>query len=126
MLPRGVPGSTHKNLSLFHVSSNGLTSLPSSIVDCTSLKTIYANANNINSIPLAFAKMKSLEKCNLSKNSINNLDDEFLARFGRPDKDGKCTKVRRFFVLLQIIEVIFFARIEDKYVAFLLPFCFAN
>jgi|AntRauTorckE5430_2_1112549.scaffolds.fasta_scaffold04238_3 hypothetical protein len=93
-LPYGVPGSTHKELTLFHISTNDLEALPSSIAQCPSLKMIYANSNKIVQIPLDLAKMQSLEHCNLGNNAIIQLDDEFLERFGTPNaKDGKCTKV---------------------------------
>eukprot|EP00979_Chaetoceros_neogracilis_P008425 scaffold1872_cov268-Chaetoceros_neogracile.AAC.17 len=92
-LPYGVPGSTHMELTLFHISTNDLEALPSSIAQCPSLKMIYANSNKIVQIPLDLAKMQSLEHCNLGNNAIIQLDDEFLERFGTPNaKDGKCTK----------------------------------
>ena len=102
-LPYGVPGSTHKELTLFHISSNELEALPSSIAQCPSLRTIYANANKIVDIPLGLAKMMSLEHCNLSNNAISELGHAFLERFGPPDaKDGKCTKVRLVVFLYTI------------------------
>lgn len=94
-LPYGVPGSSHTELTLFHISTNELQALPSSIAQCPSLKIIYANANKIVEVPLGLAKMESLEHCNFGNNAIVQLDHEFLERFGAPDdaKDGKCTKV---------------------------------
>jgi Leucine-rich repeat (LRR) protein len=93
-LPYGVPGSTHMELTLFHISTNDLEALPSSIAQCPSLKMIYANSNKIVQIPLDLAKMQSLEHCNLGNNAIIQFGDEFLERFGTPNaKDGKCTKV---------------------------------
>ncbi len=97
-LPEGVPGPTHKQLTLFHISSNQLTTLPSSIGECPALTTIYANANRIKRIPSALDaldQLKSLESCNLSNNQIGAsevLTNTFIARFGEPDKYGKCEK----------------------------------
>ena len=100
-LPEGVPGATHKDLSLFHISSNGLTHLPESISKCPALTTIYANANKIEHMPVGLPQMQSLESCNLSNNAIAVLTNEFLERFGEPDnKDGKCTKVSVFLTML--------------------------
>ncbi len=93
-LPEGVPGATHVNLTLFHISSNELPSLPSSICECPSLTTIYANANKIDKLPINFSRIKSLTSCNLSNNLITTLSSEFVERFGEPaNTDGKCIKV---------------------------------
>ncbi len=91
-LPEGVPGASHKYLTLFHISSNQLTKLPSSIGDCSALTTIYANANKIKRIPSELDQLQSLETCNLSSNKIEMLTNMFTKRFGEPDKYGKCEK----------------------------------
>lgn len=92
-LPEGVPGSSHKDLTLFHISSNELEALPSSITKCTSLEIIYANANKIISVPTDFASLKALTHCNFSSNRIEVLDDSFVERFGSPDANAVCSKV---------------------------------
>ena len=98
-LPEGVPGKTHQDLTLLHVSSNQLESLPLSISRCASLQAIYANGNKIQRLPETFGhkdSLQNLESCNLSNNSIGTLSPEFLERFGTPDSTtGKCSKVKR-------------------------------
>jgi len=100
-LPDGVPGKTHPDLLLLHVSSNQLNSLPPSITQCTSLKKIYANGNHIKSIPENFSKLHSLEHCNFSNNEIDSLSATFLERFGEPDcKAATCKKDPRCMIYL--------------------------
>ena len=94
-LPDGLPGPTLSKLSLFHISSNELTSLPPSIINCTSLEKVYLNRNKISTIPKHFAEnLSKLSHLNLSSNSIEELPQDFIDRFGFPDKkSGECTKV---------------------------------
>lgn len=132
MLPEGVPGANHKDLTLFHISSNEISSLPSSICECPSLTTIYANSNKIYDLPSNFSQMKSLESCNLSNNSITKLSVEFLERFGKPgEKDGKCMKVREIFLLYLTFTPFFFGFQYIYFRVFLLsqfrlPLCVGN
>jgi len=94
-LPEGLPGPDLPNLSLLHVSSNKLTSLPDSITQCTSLCTLYVNGNAITSLPMnGWKNMKKLKTFNVGSNNLDALPDEFVERFGEPDsKTGDCTKV---------------------------------
>lgn len=92
-LPEGVPGPSHAELTLFHISSNKLRRLPMSLVKCPALERIYANGNEISDLP-SLELILTLKYCNLSNNKIVNISSAFAERFGNPDQDGKFTKVR--------------------------------
>ena len=74
-LPEGVPGKTHTNLTLLHLSSNQLSSLPESINECVSLQTVYANGNKIEKLPkrIFFDSMINVKLCNFSNNEIDSV-----------------------------------------------------
>jgi leucine-rich repeat protein SHOC2 len=82
-------------LTLFHASSNQLTTLPESFSECSSLECVFVNSNHLTSIPLDIPrKLLSLKRINFSNNSIAYLPSPFLDRFGSPDATtGLCDKV---------------------------------
>lgn len=103
-LPEGVPGSAHTNLTLFHISSNELKTLPISLRECSVLETMYANGNQIDSLPddlfrsstsdgSSCSSLQNLKLVNLSNNQIKFLPKSFVERFGTPNDEGICDKV---------------------------------
>ncbi|KAK6023164.1 leucine Rich repeat-containing domain protein, partial [Ostertagia ostertagi] len=65
-----------KNLEILHVQSNKLSSLPDSMVGCTSLKTLNVSANSFTQFPVVVCHLMSLETLNLAQNTITELPDE--------------------------------------------------
>lgn len=89
-LPEGVPGQTMLNLALFHISSNKLTKLPDSLVECSSLTHVYVNGNQLEAIPFGMERLTNLQRVNLGHNKIEYLPTDFRYSFGDPDlKDPK-------------------------------------
>jgi len=82
-------------MSLLHVSSNQLTSLPISITGCISLEYIYANGNSLQNLPVGIGvSLENLRHFNASNNEIKLLPHDFIKRFGEVDANcGECTKV---------------------------------
>lgn len=80
------------DLQMLHVSSNCLQKLPSSIVECTSLETIYANSNKLTTIPTGMAEaLVLLKRLTLSHNDLQDLPQDFIERFGiEGDMDPTC------------------------------------
>lgn len=95
-LPEGIPGRSHDQLTLFHISNNKIKQLPESIVLCPVLEAIYANANEITDLS-SIEQILTLKTCNVSNNKITKLSSAFVERFGDPEK-GKCSKVRKRFI----------------------------
>jgi Leucine-rich repeat (LRR) protein len=85
-LPHGVPGSMMISLTLVHISSNKLTHLPSSLVECPSITHLYANSNQIKEVPFGMEQMTNLQRLNLGHNQIEYLPEDFKDAFGVPDK----------------------------------------
>ena len=92
-LPEGVPGSALLNLTLLHISSNQLTKLPDSLVDCSSMTHLYANGNQLKELPFGMERLANLQRLNLSHNQIDYLPTDFRDAFGEPDvtsPEGLC------------------------------------
>jgi hypothetical protein len=83
-LPEGVPCATMP-LQLLHVSSNQLTQLPDSLVECTTLTHVYANSTQLTALPAGIENLKQLERLNLTHNPLATLSPQFVAHFGTPD-----------------------------------------
>jgi Leucine-rich repeat (LRR) protein len=82
-------------LTLLHLSSNQLESLPSSLLQCTSLEYLYLNSNHLTAVPSGLADALILLKClTLSHNRLTALSPDFIERFGEPkdkcDLDPTC------------------------------------
>lgn len=98
-LPEGVPGAGMPALTLLHLSSNRLGSLPESLAECATLESLYANSNALTAIPNALVSSVSgvlgnLKRLNLSNNQIRFLPSGFTERFGKADDTtGMCSKV---------------------------------
>jgi len=71
-LPEGVPSASNCSLIMIGLSSNQLSSLPSSLLEAgSSLKELYLNGNQIEELPDGLAeKLVGLKKLNLAHNSI--------------------------------------------------------
>ena len=86
-------------LTLLHLSSNRLGSLPESLAECATLESLYANSNALTAIPNALVSSVSgvlgnLKRLNLSNNQIRFLPSGFTERFGKADDTtGMCSKV---------------------------------
>ncbi|PIO63241.1 leucine Rich repeat-containing domain protein [Teladorsagia circumcincta] len=63
-------------VSVTTVESNKLSSLPDSMVGCTSLKTLNVSANSFTQFPVVVCHLMSLETLNLAQNAITELPDE--------------------------------------------------
>jgi hypothetical protein len=71
------------NLMLLHLSSNQLESLPSSLVECTSLTYLYLHSNCLTFVPFGLANtLIHLKRLTLSHNRITSLAPDFVERFG--------------------------------------------
>lgn len=84
------------DLTMLHVSSNQLVSLPDSIVECTSLESVYCNSNKLTTVPAGMADaLVLLKRLTLSHNDIQELAQDFLERFGevKEECDGDPTCV---------------------------------
>lgn len=89
-LPEGVPGAEMVELTLLHLSSNRLESLPSSLLQCTCLEYLYLNSNHLTAVPSGLADaLILLKRLTLSHNRLTALPPDFIERFGEP-KDDKC------------------------------------
>jgi len=73
---------------MLHLSSNQLTSLPDSIVECTSLESLYLNSNKLTCIPQGMAEaLVLLKRLTLSHNNIEKLPQDFVERFGQAKEE---------------------------------------
>lgn len=92
-LPEGVPGPALLSLTLLHISSNQLTKLPDSLVDCSSITHLYANGNQLKEVPFGMERLTSLQRLNLGHNQIDYLPSDFQDAFGKVDAtnpEGMC------------------------------------